>query len=280
MRCKMEEFDKRMRERAAREPCPIPEDYAGRVFTTLAGLQEEPVKARRRSRWPVWAAAALALLITVPNASPTAAAAMMKVPVLGAIVRVVTFRDYTYDDGYHQADISVPELEGSQGAQAVDQQVQAYTDRLIGDFEALCRAELGQESYHGLDVSSSVITDSDTWFTLRIDAVETQASSYKVSRFYHIDKTMDQIVTLGDLFREGADYSGVLRGEVLRQMTEQADQVDYYLEEVPAVGPEQNFYLNEDGDLVLVFDQYSVAAGYVGAPEFTISRDVYSALLK
>ena len=37
---------------------------------------------------------------------------------------------------------------------------------------------------------------------------------------------------------------------------------------------------NADGDLVLVFDEYAVAAGYMGMVEFTIPQDVYSALLK
>ena len=43
---------------------------------------------------------------------------------------------------------------------------------------------------------------------------------------------------------------------------------------------EQSFYWNADGDLVLVFDEYAVAAGYMGMVEFTIPQDVYSALLK
>ena len=47
-----------------------------------------------------------------------------------------------------------------------------------------------------------------------------------------------------------------------------------------AIDPEQSFYWNADGDLVLVFDEYAVAAGYMGMVEFTIPQDVYSALLK
>ena len=168
----MDRFDEMLRERAKSEPFPLPEDYAGRVFATCAALEETKTK-RRSYRWAAWAAAALALFITVPNVSPTAAAAMADIPVLGAIVRVVTFRSYTYDDGYRSADISVPELEGGDAAQAVNEQVRDYTDRLIARFEETCEEELGKEGYHGLDVTSTVVTDSDTWFTLRVDAVET-----------------------------------------------------------------------------------------------------------
>ena len=276
----MDRFDEMLRERAKSEPFPLPEGYAGRVFAACAALEETK---KHSYRWTAWAAAALALFITVPNGSPTAAAAMADIPVLGAIVRVVTFRNYTYDDGYHSADVSVPELAGGAAAQEVSDQVRAYTDRLIARFEETCEKELGKEGYLGLDVSSTVVTDSDTWFTLRVDAVETQASGYQFSRFYHIDKTTDRVVTLEDLFREDADYVGVLSDEVRQQMEERMAEdreASYFPEEFTAIDPEQNFYFNGSGELVLVFDEYTIAPGSMGMPEFPIPADVYETLLK
>ena len=206
---------------------------------------------------------------------------MSDIPVLGAVVRVVTFRDYQYDDGHNTADVHVPELGGSDAADEVNDQVQASTDQLIAQFQADCEAT--GEGYQGLDVTSSVVTDSDTWFTLRIDATKTQASGYNFTRFYHIDKATGETVTLSDLFRPDADYVSVLSAEVLRQMEEQmaADaSLSYLTDEFTAIDPEQSFYWNAGGDLVLVFDEYTVAAGYMGMVEFNIPRDVYSALLK
>ena len=276
----MDRFDEMLRERAKSEPFPLPEGYAGRVFAACAALEETK---KHSYRWTAWAAAVLALFIAVPNVSPAAAAAMADIPVLGAVVRVVTFRNYTYDDGWHSADVSVPELAGGAAAQEVSDQVRAYTDRLIARFEETCEKELGKEGYLGLDVSSTVVTDSDTWFTLRVDAVETQASGYEFSRFYHIDKTTDQMVTLKDLFREDADYVTALSDEVRRQMEERMAEnaeVSYFPEEFTAIDPEQNFYFNTDGNLVLVFDEYTIAPGSMGMPEFTIPSDVYETLLK
>ena len=279
----MDQFDEMLKQRAREEPFPLPEDYAGRVFQTCAALEENRPRKRRPYRWMAWAAAVLALCIAVPNVSPAAAASMADLPVLGAIVRVVTFRSYIYDDGFHSADVSVPELAGSQAAQKVNEQVRDYTDRLMGAFEETCEAELGQEGYLGLDVTSSVVTDSDTWFTLRVDAVETQASGYQFSRFYHIDKAADRVAILGDLFREDADWSAVLTREVRRQMEERmaADSgASYFPEELTEIGPEQNFYFNESGELVLVFDEYTIAPGSMGMPEFTIPAEVYETLRK
>ena len=279
----MDQFDEMLKQRAREEPFPLPEDYAGRVFQTCAALEETKPRKRHPYRWTAWAAAVLALFIAVPNVSPAAAAAMKDLPVLGAIVRVVTFRNYVYDDGFHSADVSVPELEGGQAAQTVNEQVRDYTDRLIGRFEETCEAELGREGYLGLDVTSAVVTDSGDWFTLRIDAVETQASGYQFSRFYHIDKATGQVVTLRDLFREDADYVTPLSEEVRRQMEQRmaADEsVRYFPEEFSAIDPEQNFYFNGEGELVLVFDEYTAAPGSMGMPEFTIPAEVYGGLLK
>ena len=281
----MDQFDEMLRERAMREPCPIPADYAGRVFAVCAALDEteETPKQKRtaRHRWPVWAAAVLALFIAVPNVSPAAAAAMADMPVLGAIVEVITFHRYTYDDGHGSANVTVPELSGSDAAQEVSNQVQAYTDQLILQFQKDCET-LG-ESYESLDVTSAVITDTDSWFTLRVDAEEIQASGYQFSRFYHIDKANGQVVTLKDLFREDIDYVTALSDEVRRQMEEQMaenPEVSYFPEEFTAIDPDQNFYWAADGSLVLVFDEYTIVPGFMGMPEFTIPADVYQNLLK
>ena len=68
-------------------------------------------------------------------------------------------------------------------------------------------------------------------------------------------------------------------GQMEEQMAADAS-LSYLTDEFTAIDPEQSFHWNADGDLVLVFDEYAVAAGYMGMVEFTIPQDVYSALLK
>mgnify|MGYP000087315966 CR=1 FL=1 len=72
-----------------------------------------------------------------------------KNPGAGRVVRVITFRDYQYDDGHSTADVHVPELGGSGAADEINDQVQAYTDQLIAQFQTDCEA--AGESYQGLD---------------------------------------------------------------------------------------------------------------------------------
>lgn len=94
------------------------------------------------------------------------------------------------------------------------------------------------EGYQGLDITSSVVTDNDKWFTLRIDATKTQASGYEFSRFYHIDKATGETATLSDLFADDANYVAALSAEVLRQMEEQMAQDEskaYFTDQFTAI---------------------------------------------
>lgn len=279
----MDQFDEHLKALAKEEPFPIPEGYEGRIFQICAAIEEKPnasAAAKPRRRVAVWAAAVLALFVTIPNLSPTAAAVLSEAPVLGPIVRLVTVRNYVYDDGHGSADVDMAVLEGGSAAQAISEQLQGYTERLILQFEEECRT-LGN-GYLSLDVTDYVVTNTDTWFTLRVDAVKTQGGACEFSRFYHIYKPTDEVITLSKLFRPGADYVSALTAEVRRQMNEAMERDDfsgYYPDDFSSIDPEQNFYWNQDNELVLVFDEYTVAAGAEGMPEFVIPLAVYKDLL-
>ena len=76
---------------------------------------------------------------------------------------------------------------------------------------------------------------------------------------------------------------GVLSDEVRQQMEERMAEdreASYFPEEFTAIDPEQNFYFNGSGELVLVFDEYTIAPGSMGMPEFPIPADVYETLLR
>ena len=51
-------------------------------------------------------------------------------------------------------------------------------------------------------------------------------------------------------------------------------------EEFATVSADHNFYWNENGDLVIIFDEYEVGPGSMGTPEFVIDRDVIKDILK
>ena len=241
-------------------------------------------------------AAALAVIIALPNANENIAMAMEKIPVIGSIVRVVTFRDYDYKDGNSEAHVSVPNIEtdgensDTQATDQINKDVTDYTQQLIDQFEADAKELYGSEGYKGLDVSYDVITDTDDWFTLRITVLETSASGYQYYRFYHLDKRTNSVATLSTLFKDGVDYITPISENIKEQMrsSESEDEgIIYFLddkdmpeENFKEIKADQNFYFNSNNDLVIVFDEYEVAPGSMGTPEFVIPNSVISGLLK
>lgn len=172
------------------------------------------------------------------------------------------------------------------GVEAVNQNMEATVEELIRQFEDT----LSEEGYHGLHVTQEVVTDNAQYYTVKLSVLETEASGYEHNQFYTIAKQTGNVVTLEDLFAEGSDYISAISENIKTQMKEQmaADEsVIYFLDndDMPefnfqGITEQTNFYFNERGELVIVFDEYEVAPGSMGAPEFVIPQEVTAALLK
>ena len=237
------------------------------------------------------AAAALALLVITPNVSQSAAMAMSNIPLIGPIVKVVTIRDYKVKEEHRDADVAIPKVEAegeksSQAADKINQDVEQYIDTLVAQFKA--DTEGNENANQTLDVTYETVTDTDTWFTLKLSILEAQASGFQSYRYYHIDKQTGEVATLKDIFREGADYKAAINANIKMQMEEQMqkdDSIVYWLNdtEIPdsnfqSIKDDQNFYFNKDGQLVISFDEYEVAPGYMGAVEFPIPDSVLAGI--
>lgn len=277
----MNHFDEQLRQRARQEPSPVPENFRRRVRATCDALEEDARPQTRRAGWKkgcwrAWAAAAaVVLFVAVPNVSVSAAGVLEQVPVLGSLVRVVTLRNYLYDDGHSTADVSVPQVSGGgEAGEAVNQTVQANIQTLLDQFyqDADLLAQTG--GYQDLSVSYDVVTDNDHWFTLRVCALQIQGSGNQILRYYHIDKDAGRQVTLSDLFPAGSDYVSVLSRQVREQLAGERD----FFQNFAAIDPEQSFYWGEDGSLVLVFDEASVLPASYGNPEVVIPAQVVEQL--
>ena len=172
------------------------------------------------------------------------------------------------------------------GVEAVNQDMEATVEELIRQFEDT----LSEEGYHGLHVSQEVVTDNDRYYTVKLSVLETEASGYEHNQFYTIDKQTGNVVTLEDLFAEGSDYISAISENIKTQMKEQmaADEgVIYFLDDddmpefnFQGITEQTNFYFNEKDELVIAFDEYEVAPGSMGAPEFVIPQEVTAAILK
>ena len=103
---------------------------------------------KRMIRLAAAAAALAGIFVILPNTSAGIAHAMEQIPVIGSLVEVVTFRDYSYETERNVADIEVLEVkvadqpEDSQiqenlnrTTEQINAEIQEITDKLIEEFE-------------------------------------------------------------------------------------------------------------------------------------------------
>ena len=288
----MNDFDKYLKIEAQKEQTEVPESVKIRIEQTLADLPEKESSVKQFRVLPRIAAVAacfiFVLLFLLPNVSVSYARALEKIPVIGDIVRVVTIRNYYYSDGNHEMDIDVPKVEGDDSAaDYINKDVSALTSALVNQFYK--DLELSNNSGYGsVNVDYEVVSNTQRWFTLKLHVTEIAASSNSYYVFYHIDKKLGRIVELGDLFKTDK-YSDVLTKDIKKQMKERMAQdknISYWVndseigEEFASVKADSNFYWNQDGNMVIVFDKYEVGSGSMGTPEFVIDRDVIKDILK
>ena len=234
-------------------------------------------------------AAMLAIKI-MANSGASIANAMMKIPVLGTIAEIVTFREYKDSTNDMTADVKIPEVsvkneDGSvnqETTDAVNKSIQEYTDEIIAQYKADVEAS-GGEGKQLVDLEYEVITDSDRLFSIRFDKLQIMASGAESVKIYHIDKQTGQMINLKGLFKEDVNFIDPISDNIKKQMKEQmaADESKMYFidsdmpeSDFQSITEDTTFYVNDSGKLVIVFDEYEVAPGSMGVVEFEIPTDV------
>lgn len=261
---------------------PVPQEARDRIEAGIMRARLEKKRSDRMKNMKRTGVTAAALVLTfgiAVNASPVVAQAMDGIPVIGSIARVVTIRNFseTTDNGM-MADISVPQIDGNVAANA---EMDAYAKELIARYEKEVVAQLGQEEGHyALESSYEVVSDNDKYVSIRINTVETMASGAEFVKIFTVDKATGQTVSLKDYLNSPEKLEAVsqnIKDQMAAQMAEDEGKV-YFTEGEPGgftgLTGDENFYLNEAGELVLVFGEYEVAPGYMGTVSFTIPKDV------
>ena len=299
--------DKKLEEmRQDYENVKIPAQLRERVEAGIRQAKEE-TQMKKKSKVMVYtgrvlggAAAAMLVITVMANSGAAIAYAMAKIPVIGAIAEVVTFREYESTDNNNnmEADIKIPEVSvknedgtvNEETTQKINKSIQEYTDEIIAQYEADVKAAGEGEGHMNVELDYSVITDSDRLFSIRFDQLLVMASGTQMVKIYHIDKQTGEMIGLDGLFKDGADYITVLSENIKEQMKERmaadeslvywVDNEDMSEWNFESIKEDNTFYVNENGKLTIVFDEYEVAPGYMGSVEFEIPTEIIQDLVQ
>lgn len=288
--------DKRLEElKKEYQAVPIPEELDFMVKKALQEGGKKKLRKNKALRWIGVIAASFAIFTATLNMSPAFAQSLAEVPGMGNVVKVLTFHGYTLKENNFQADLKIPVIDGLENKDlesALNAKYLEENKKLYGNFMADI-AELKEqdsEAHMGIDTGYQVKTDNDQIFSIGRYVLNTAGSSSTVIQYDTVDKKNQVLITLPSLFKN-EEYIPVISEYIKEQMREkmQADEnliywvsgakVDFPFDPFEEIAKDQSFYINPDGRLVISFDKYEVAPGYMGVIEFVIPSEILTDLL-
>lgn len=163
-----------------------------------------------------------------------------------------------------------------------------YRNPEIRKFMDMILAQFKKERKESQKSSTNceVIANTERWFTLRLVVQEEKKDV--CCYYYNVDRKSCQIVELPDLFVQEFDYVDVFSEnireqlkEMLKQELKEPEEIDFDIEGYfSKITKNQEFYFNQKGNLVLVFEKGEAAPEEMGYLKFVIEKEVFEAALK
>lgn len=297
----MDELRKRKRE-ITLSPEEIPEQLSEAVQNSINTAEKELLQekfskvSRKRGRnmkkQIISIAAAMVIVIggfgIGVNTNEAFANSVSDVPVLGSLAKVFTVEQVYEEDDAYVADLNIPGIEGLKDKELqskinnlVKEQVIAAVDdtkALMDEYKEAFLATGGkEEDYHPqeINVDYDVKCLNEDILSFEVYKTETLASAYFDMFYYNYDLKTSKALTLRDLL--GSEYKEIANKQIKEQIAERAkDSDNMFFEEdnggFSGIDDEQQFYMNKEGNPVIVFNKYSIAPGYMGIQEFEITK--------
>ena len=269
------------------ENIEIPDELEFLVRTTIKEQEKKMKRKNIINKSVIAAAVAGVVFVGSINLSSEISYALSEVPVLGSIVRVLTFKTFELKDNNFDAELKTPAIEGLDSKleamlneKYLDENQKLYDD-FMKEIDEMKKADM-DEAHMGIASGYEVKTDTDKLLVIGRYVVNTVGSSSTTIKYDTIDKQNKLLITLPSLFKDEA-YIDIISENIKAQMKEQMkDESNVYWLEDEMMGDEnfskidknQSFYITKDNQLVIAFDKYEVAPGYMGNPEFIIPSEL------
>lgn len=265
-------------------------DETVRVAARSASRKPRPVR-RHAVRYTACAAATcMVLFVTALNTIPAFASGLSEIPVIGRLAQVLTFAEYERQGENETLIVRQPKLANTGNTELekrINLEIQRKIDALVKTFqeEAKQAKQLylengGKEDEYmipEINIDYRLHCNNGSAVSFVLIKSETHASYYEEQYYYNIDLETGKELTLRDLL--GPNYKERVRQRVRQQIEERRekdpDAYFYSEEELARFGmtlDDPGFYLNEQGNVVVVYPKYEIAPGYMGIQEFEITQ--------
>ncbi len=229
------------------------------------------------------------LFVVLVNENETFAKSVSKIPVIKELAKLVTIEKIVEEDNEKLVYANIPAIQNTGNTdleKRINYEISKKMDEVLKEAEkraseykqAVLDTGGSLEDYHPIliNIDYELKYSGSDLVSFVINKSETLASAYTEQYIYNIDIETGKELNLKDVL--GEDYKEIVDNEINRQIEERKkDKENSYFtpEEGGFDGIEneyQNFYINENRKVVIVFFKYEIAPGYMGMQEFEISN--------
>ena len=239
---------------------PVPAHARDRMLAGIRQAKEEKErsvsrvisledrKGRKNMKNHVWmkrtAVAAAAVLVTVgalANISPVTANAMEKLPIIGTLAKVMTFRTFEDEQGNFNSKIDIPKIDSENGTEiAANQEIEEYAESLIAQYEKDLESS-GGEGHYSMESSYDIVSQNDRYVSIRINTTLVMASGTQYVKVFTIDKTTGNTVSLTDLTGGSGEMLTKISENIKEQMRAQMKEDENIAYFIDSDIPEMDF---------------------------------------
>lgn len=238
------------------------------------------------------AAAAICLLFTgLVNGSTAFAVSVENIPIIGSLAKLVNFRSYSEETEDYAISVSIPAVienddKNSNRSDDINAEIMKLCEQYASDakeraleyreifLETGGTEEEWKEHDIAITVDYEIKNESSEYLSFVIYGYESWLSSESATYYYNLNVNTMQYVTLEELL--GQNYVNLVNEQINQQIKERQEngsEVFFTQEEggFETISEEQNFYINNAGNVVIVFEKYEIAPGSMGNVEFEIA---------
>lgn len=236
------------------------------------------------------------LFVILLNTNVTFAKTAKNIPIIGKVAKILTWTDYHDETENSQRDIKIPEvtqLNNPIMQNKINNKIAQKIVELLNETEESANKiaeEVGKSNLNGsiygkyqVRIDYEVKYNKDNILSFILLKEEGLNTSSRDIYTYNYNLETEKEIKLEDLL--GKDYKKIVDKQIYKQIEEQEKNNkniiyfhpndDYIRGEdnyFHGISENQSFYINKEKNPVIIFDKYSIAAGYMGTPEFEILK--------
>ncbi|HBF0727719.1 TPA: DUF3298 domain-containing protein [Clostridioides difficile] len=232
----------------------------------------------------------ICLLVSLVDINPIFAGSSFNETSNSDTIKVLNAKSINFKQDNYEVNVSIPKIKGLKDKTLENKLNNEFLQdgkKIYSEFQNKMKKE-DNKGHRYLNVIHNVKNNSKDFLSIEVTKEEIEASSSITKKHYTVDKNRGILLNLPIFFKDSR-YIKAISDNIKEQMRNQIKKDDtksYFIDQdkdspvkdFESINKYQDFYFNKNGNLVISFDEYEVAPGYMGAVEFVIPNKVIKRL--